>query len=132
MFLAAFALLIWFHALPASQRADRRAQAAGRAIELALERYARDHSGIYPKTGDVTGGPADALIRSRAMAFYPPNPHHPERTMKNVPFGTFSPGDFSYMRDPDKAYEYSLTVYAGTPRRGPLKDGVAFMHRKNP
>jgi hypothetical protein len=133
VFVAAAALLLWFHVLPATHRADRRAETAGRALELAFERYARDHSGIYPDTGEVSGGRAqDALTRTRSLAFYPDNPYRPGRVMKNAPMGKFSPGDFSYMRNPDKSYEYSLIVYAGSPRGGPGRNGVIYARRQNP
>lgn len=132
MFLAAAGLLAWFHATPAPRRADRRAAAAGRALVLAIDRFAQAHSGVYPPTEDITGGAGDSLTRSGGFAFYPDNPYHPGRKMKNVPFGSFSPGDFSYMRNPDKSYAFSLVVYARTPHSGPRGDGVLFRHQQNP
>jgi len=125
-------LLAWFHAMPAPQRADRRAAAAGRALVLAMDRYASAHSGVYPPTDDISGGAGDLLTRSGGFSFYPDNPYHPGRKMNNVPSGGFSPGDFSYMRNPDKTYAFSLVVYARTPHAGAQGDGILFRHQQNP
>lgn len=132
MFLLAAVLFAWFHAMPAGQRADRRAAAVGRALEMALDDYAAAHQGLYPDTAAVTGGPRDILVRGGIIRFFPDNSYFPGRAMKNAPPGAFAPGDFSYARDEVRAYRYTLVVYARTPQGGPRRDGVIFRHRQNP
>ena len=132
LLLLAAVLFAWFHAMPPEQRANRRAAAAGRALEMALDDYAAAHQGRYPGAAAITGGPGDILVRSGIIRFFPDNPFHPGRVMKNTPPGAFAPGDFSYTRDEDKAYRYTLVVYARTRNAGPRRDGVIFRHRQNP
>lgn len=125
----AVALLLWFR-VPGARRAERRSHAAARAVKFALDRYAAANKGVYPKTGGINGDPeSDALIRGKFINKYPENPYRPGKDMRNVNAPSFSPGDFYYARSTKKNFEYTLIVYAGTPRGGPKKNGVIFEHR---
>ena len=62
------------------------------AIQVALERYAADHDGVYPSN-------TDELLFNGYMGMYPPNVvGFP--TMTNVPLGSHNyPGNFTYIPD---------------------------------
>lgn len=98
------------------------------AIQTALESYAVDHNGNYPRTSDVIGGEkseADILIKEEYLIEYPANPFsEPERPMRNNGINSFSQGDFGYQRTPNKPYDYILQGYGGKPTRGKKKNGV--------
>jgi hypothetical protein len=90
------------------------------AINDALTDYSQKHDGVYPPGDRLTGGGGDALVRGKILLRYPDNPFKSGTRMKKVPFGTVSPGDFSYSRDDKETYDYRFAVYG--------KRGIVFMN----
>jgi hypothetical protein len=128
--LAGIVLLTWFHFLSPASRANREARAAGREIQLALDKYASAHGGEYPSTSAILGGENvnDTLLKGSYIKFYPNNPFHKQRPMAVMPDCRFSEGDFCYTRSEEKTYEYSLKVF-GTKKSGSSKSpGAIFRY----
>ncbi len=83
------------------------------AIRIAMDHYAAAHLGSYPPPAQITGTPTDdILLIEKHILAYPANPYSKDGgTMKNVPFNKPSPGNFSYIRNEEKQYQYKMSVY---------------------
>ena len=107
--------------LSGGKRADYIARQDALAIYTALVAYSERHEGSFPDDGRITGG-GDALTREKILLRYPDNPFAQRGTaMKKVPFGSPSPGDFSYRRSAEKKYEFEFIVYGAR--------GAVFEHK---